>query len=210
MPEGLKTASGEAVDLDGEFARAMAAPEPDEPVAAAPPRKDPEAPYGRKADGSPKAGPGGRPAKAPKPRVAKAPNEAKAAPPGPELEKQRTEGIKGAVQVGSMVTLLMYQRTEDRAFLADTITLNSYAEPLSDAVMQTCAVSPGFAKLVDAVTQVGPYAALATVGISLAAQVAANHGVAAGKMLGASDPADIIAKYEEANGPIESPPANQG
>src|SRR5260370_972584 len=41
MPEGLATEDGTAIDLDAaeqEFARAMAAPEPDEPVHAAPPK----------------------------------------------------------------------------------------------------------------------------------------------------------------------------
>ena len=72
MPEGLATADGTAIDLDAaerEFARAMAAPEPDEPEAPAPPKRAPadgEAPYGRKLDGTPKKAPGGRPAR---PRV---------------------------------------------------------------------------------------------------------------------------------------------
>lgn len=85
MGEGLQTEDGTPVDVppvdnpktpDQEWAAAMAAPEPGEPTAPAPPKKDPEAPYGRKADGTPKKGPGGRPPKkataerkAEKPRV---------------------------------------------------------------------------------------------------------------------------------------------
>lgn len=87
MAEGLQTADGTPVDvpaaasdeeLNKQFAQAMNAPEPDEPTIAAPPRKDPEAPYGRKADGTPKKGPGGRPAKsrAEKPRTVSAPTPA--------------------------------------------------------------------------------------------------------------------------------------
>jgi len=72
MPEGLATEDGAAIDLDRaeqEFARAMAAPEPGEPEAPAPPKRAPadeEAPFGRKLDGTPKKAPGGRPVK---PRV---------------------------------------------------------------------------------------------------------------------------------------------
>ena len=75
MPEGLATEDGMAIDLDAaerDFARAMAAPEPDEPEAPAPPKRPPadeEAPYGRRLDGTPKKAPGGRPAK---PRVTEA------------------------------------------------------------------------------------------------------------------------------------------
>lgn len=71
MAEGLATADGEKIDLDNvdvdqAFAAAMAAPSSDEPEAPAPPDMpppDPEAPYGRKLDGTPKKAPGGRPAK---------------------------------------------------------------------------------------------------------------------------------------------------
>lgn len=86
MPEGLLTAEGTRVDIPpitGEFAslQAAQAQAADDQAAAdehaAPPKKDPEAPYGRKADGTPKKGPGGRPAKhvpkAEQPRVTEAP-----------------------------------------------------------------------------------------------------------------------------------------
>lgn len=69
MAEGLATAGGEAIDLDPSeraFERALAAPEPDEPEAPAPPKlvADPEAPFGRTKGGEPKRGPGGRPPRA--------------------------------------------------------------------------------------------------------------------------------------------------
>lgn len=70
--ETLSTADGQAIDLDEaeqQFAAAMAAPRSDEPEAPAPPKReptDPDAPYGRKVDGTPKKAPGGRP---PKPRM---------------------------------------------------------------------------------------------------------------------------------------------
>ena len=72
----LKDSTGAVIDVpagEAEFHKAMAAPEMGAPPVAeipAPPKVDPEAPYGRKVDGTPKGGPGGRPPKnADKPRV---------------------------------------------------------------------------------------------------------------------------------------------
>lgn len=68
-PDGTSLGIGAAVEGEEGFAAAMAAPEPDS--IPAPPKKDPDAPYGRTKDGMPKKGPGGRPArdKAEQPRV---------------------------------------------------------------------------------------------------------------------------------------------
>jgi hypothetical protein len=80
MPEALATADGRKLDLDNSeraFAAAMAAPRADEPEHPAPPKRapsDPDAPYGRRVDGTPKKAPGGRP---PKPREVEAPKDAK-------------------------------------------------------------------------------------------------------------------------------------
>lgn len=83
MPETLQTADGQRLDLDDTdrtFAAAMAAPRADDPEHPAPPRHDPpdpDAPFGRKLDGTPKTRPGGRP---PKHR----PREISAPPAGPQ------------------------------------------------------------------------------------------------------------------------------
>lgn len=76
MPETLATADGQKIDLDqtdAEFAKAMAAPSSADPQHPAPPKRPdatPEAPYGYKADGTPRRSAGGRP---PKPREIEAP-----------------------------------------------------------------------------------------------------------------------------------------
>jgi hypothetical protein len=68
MAEGLATPDGTTLNVapageaSQEWATAMAAPGPDS--VQAPPKKDPDAPYGRTKDGTPKKGPGGRPSKA--------------------------------------------------------------------------------------------------------------------------------------------------
>jgi hypothetical protein len=75
-PVQVHVQTPEQQQLEQQFEAAMAAPESEIPP---PPRAeplDPEAPYGRKADGTPKRGPGGRPPKAKRaeePRVTSTP-----------------------------------------------------------------------------------------------------------------------------------------
>jgi hypothetical protein len=211
VSEALKTPTGDIIALEDAnvaFARAMAAPEPDEPAPPSPPRKDAEAPYGRRADGTPKKGPGGRPAKDrhDKPRTGPQQHSPAKTPVDPAAVKAlRVEGVKGLVQVVGVVPLMMHQRTGNKAWLADTIALSGSAEPLANAVADTCEVNPAFAAAVDKLSNAGPYAALITVGVSVAAQLAANHGMTFGKALGAKDPEDLISEALAQEGPkVES------
>jgi hypothetical protein len=72
----VETPEGKPVDLS-EFNKAMHEQQvtaaSDEPMAPAPPRKDPDAPHGRTVSGAPKKAPGGRPPRHDKPRVSKTP-----------------------------------------------------------------------------------------------------------------------------------------
>ncbi len=102
MPEGLSTVDGRAIDLenvdvDRQFAAAMAAPPADDPEAPAPPDVppfDPDAPFGRKIDGTPKTRPGGRPPKErPRTTTAAAVN-ASQTPGKPGPKPDYTAGLK--------------------------------------------------------------------------------------------------------------------
>ncbi len=102
----LKDSSGAVIDIvarEAEFHAAMAAPEPGTPSVEempAPPKvrdADPEAPYGRRADGTPKKGPGGRPAKdADKPRTTTAAQAGTSDP---------VDYTRGLMMAGSLVHL---------------------------------------------------------------------------------------------------------
>jgi hypothetical protein len=109
MPEQLATAEGDPIDLehvDREFAAAMAAPAADDPEAPPPPDigTDPEAPFGRRVDGQPKKGRGGRPPKEPS-RTQTAPRELTGPPkPGkaggdPGAARDYSEGLSGFAEV---------------------------------------------------------------------------------------------------------------
>jgi hypothetical protein len=101
MAEGLATAGGERIDLsdpDRAFGAAMAAPRADDPQHPAPPPIDPDAPFGRKVDGTPKKRPGGRPPKTPAARTTTAvppPGDGKG-PAGPaDYQEGLTEFFDG-------------------------------------------------------------------------------------------------------------------
>jgi hypothetical protein len=200
LPDGSPVELDFATKLEREFHEAMAAPAQDEPAHAAPPRKDPEAPYGyNKRTGEPnKRAPGpGRPAHD-KPRVAASSSATGKTETPDEIDARRASGVAGLFQIGSAGTLMMYQRTENIAWQADTIVLSTNAEQAGQVLADTAKQSPGIARLVDMVTAAGPYAALVTFGISITAQLTSNHGIGVGRMLGAQTPEDLVAEFEQA------------
>jgi hypothetical protein len=90
-------------------------------------------------------------------------------------------------------------RTPDSniAWRADAVTIANAAEPFASALVDVAKQSPGFAAALDKVTAVGPYGALIAVGLGLAGQLARNHGIVAGEMLGAVAPDVLLASLEE-------------
>jgi hypothetical protein len=189
--EGLQAPDGTPIDLaeaNKEFAEAMAAT-PGE-VTDAPPKHKPENPVA-----APKR-PRGRPRKDDRARV----SAGSTAPPkaDPEADARRGDGVRGLVQMAAGLCLVADSRTPDKniAFRADAVTLAASSDALATACVETAKHSASFAAALDKVTQAGPYAALISVTLGLGAQLARNHGVKAGEMLGAKSPEDVLAALE--------------
>jgi hypothetical protein len=202
MAEGLTTTTGEKVDLDREFAAAMAAPESDEPVAAAPPRVEKDAPFGRKADGSPRqrpAGPGrGRKTTTAPKKQPPTPPAKKAAETPEQAAERRTDGIKGLMQVGAGLAFAIGKGRDSEAFKADAAVLASNAEPLAEACAAVAADNLQFAAAIDKITAVGPYGALIAIAVPMVTQLVRNHRPET-KLPGTKDPKELVAALESAN-----------
>ena len=184
MAEGLLTAEGAPVaapPVDTEFAalQAAQAAQADE-EAPAPPKKDPEAPYGRTKDGKPKRGPGGRPARAraEQPRVA--------SPTAAGVKKDFTRPLTEVVQLAWGV-------------LAGTSPTDAAAVKLAgpglvSAWNNLAQENAGVARGIEWLTSGSAYGAVVMATAPLLMQIAANHGrldperVAA---LGVQDPAAL-------------------
>ena len=189
MAEGLSTADGKPVDVppvgaEEGFAEVMAGAaraadaEPAQEIPA-PPKRDPEAPYGRTKDGTPKKGPGGRPSKD-KPRVA--------APKAAQSKKDFTRELTGLVQLGWGI--LAPTSPADAA--AVKLAGPGMVQAWNALAQENAQVAAGIQWL----TSGSAYGAVVMATAPLILQVLANHGrisherVAA---LGVHDPAQLAA-----------------
>lgn len=171
MGEGLKSADGTVLDVPAAgdddaakaFAAAMAAPEPGEPEMPAPPAKDPDAPYGRKADGSPKKGPGGRPPKE-QPRVQAAPKGRHAAT---AKARDYRRDLTGIVQLGWGVLATTSP--------ADAGALKVHGPGVVEAFNQLAQENSKVAQGIEWLTTGSTYGAVVMATAPLIMQVMANH-----------------------------------
>lgn len=169
---------------------------------------DPDAPYGRKADGTPKAKPG-RPAGTPdgRPRTRSAPRRTRvaAAPSRRAAPKQQKKqagtdyrpGIVGLMQL--IAAPLMVAGLKSPACALDAATVTLHAEPIADALQETAEQVPQFAAVLDKVLSVGPYGALLAAALPLAVQVAANHQLIPAPVaaaMGALSPDELMAQMQ--------------
>jgi hypothetical protein len=193
---------GKPVDIaeaERQFHQSMAAPEPDEPVAPAPPRVDQEAPYGRKADGTPRQrAPGPGRGNKSRTTAGSSASSASKTESAADAHARRTQGIQGTL--GLVGGVLMVASGESVALQADAITVVQDAEPFGDAVADAAAINPKFAAQIDRLINAGPYAALFAIGIKMTAQIASNHGIAAARMMpGTKTPEDLVSEYQSAS-----------
>jgi hypothetical protein len=209
MPEQLLGPDGKPVDLDAaeqQFTEAMAAPaNGDRPDYPAPPRKDEEPPFGRKADGTPRlrrAGPGrgNRDEKARTARSVPAAPRAKSARE-PLAPKDRRKGVDAVMQLTAGV-LLAFPSTR-----ADAAALAMHQDPMADAIVATAEADEKFARALDRLLDTGPYAALVMATVPFIGQVLVNHGALPKGTLGTEDPAKLRGDVEQALEEKQAEPA---
>lgn len=205
----LRTPAGKPVDVaepvqaaGKEFARAMAAPASDSDVPAPPPR--PEAPYGYKEDGTPKKAAGRPKSGADRARVTS--QRTGGAPPGPGTadpgqDARIRTGMQGWAQIGGVLLAVGAKTVKEPgtklALQADAITVMSTGEDLAEACVTTAAADANFARVMDRLCALGPYAALLEVGGKLTTQLVRNHKPGA-QLPGTMHPAEIVAEAERA------------
>jgi hypothetical protein len=154
---------------------------------------DPEAPYGRKADGTPKRKPG--PAKgtnaaprtpgslaAPRPtnRRKNATTRSRAAAP------DYRAGVAGLLQIPAFV--LASAGRLNPALEFDGIAVATHTPAIAEAVHAMALEEPRVAAVLDKILSVGPYGALLGALVPLVAQIAVNHKKLPAGTLGTSEP----------------------
>jgi hypothetical protein len=204
-----------ATDLRDPFA--ISDPEDDEPTTELPPEiadakpwrlpessgakltaeqmaeRGPDYPYGRRADGTPRAKPGQKATGTP--RMAAAPRPRKTARPaaksaGPDYRA----GIMGLLQIPIMGLAMVGRQTKNPALQADGYALAMHAPALAEALNETAKAQPAVGRALESIMKAGPYGAIIGAMVPLVMQVAANHKLMnPAPAMGIHDPADLAA-----------------
>ena len=154
---------------------------------------DPEAPYGRKNDGTPKKRPG-------PPKGSSGPGNTRTrvgAGPRAATKARQVDyrpGILGISQALSL-PLSMSEKT-----LPDAWAIDSYAPGVAEALNQLAEERPEVAAMLDRILAAGPYGALIAALLPMLIQIAYNHGLipeSIAEKTGAHSPQAIIMSLRE-------------
>ena len=163
------------------------------------PTADTDAPYGRTAGGRPRAKPG-RKAKAsaaPGAVPRRTSSRARTGPRAASRENVAARYSDGCLRLlRTLVAPLMVVGQRNPAVAADAATLAQTGPALAEAVGQLAAEEARVAAALDRLMSVGPYGEVGTVLLTIAAQLAYNHGAlppAMGAGMGLQDPAVLAA-----------------
>jgi hypothetical protein len=109
--------------------------------------------------------------------------------------------MQGWAQIGGVLCAVGAKAAKQpglkMALQADAITVMSAGEDLAEACVTTAAADESFARVMDRLCALGPYAALLEVGGKITTQLVRNHKPAAA-LPGTMHPADIVAEAERA------------
>lgn len=155
---------------------------------------DPEAPYGRRADGTPKKKPGPQPGT---PRGASAPRKAPQTAPkptrktGPRAKVSTAlpdyrDGVAGLLQIPAFI--LASAGRLNPVLEYDGIAVAVATPNIAEAVNALAQEEPRVAAVLDKILQVGPYGALLGALVPLVAQIAVNHKRIPAGTLGTQEP----------------------
>jgi hypothetical protein len=179
-------------------------PVPPPPNVTKAPRKTPvdddaDAPWGRRPDGRPWTPYGVRKDGKPKLKGGRRRNPT-LKPAAPKRRQQGTdyrEAVLGMAQLVAAPLVMIGQQDGGEAFMADAVAIVEAAPPIASAVDDLARKHPGVAKVLDKVTEVGPYGALIGAVVPLVMQLAANHGVVKPELVGAKT-IDELVPHEDA------------
>lgn len=105
-----------------------------------------------------------------------------AAPSRPAAQKKPAGpdyagAVAGLFQIGAFVTGMAAQKKQSVALAADAATLVVYGSKVGEGAAKVAESDPRIAALLERIATVGPYAALLTPLVSMAAQMVSNHGM---------------------------------
>jgi hypothetical protein len=159
--------------------------------------KDEDAPYGRKADGTPRDKPGRRPGQ--KTGTGSRPRPRQTARAAVDYETP----LLGLFQLPAGV--LAIAGMQKPVFAADAGAITIHAPHIAKALHDLAQERPEIAGILDRVLQVGPYGVLIAAIAPLVLQILTNHGALPPGMLGTIPPEQLIASFVPA---AESPNPN--
>lgn len=157
----------------------------------------PDYPYGRRADGTPRAKPGVK--SSGMPRSVSAPRPRKTARPTVKKnEPDYRPGIIGLLQIPIMGMSMIGRQTKNPALQADGMALAMHAPGLAEALNETARQQPSVARALESIMKAGPYGAIIGAIVPLVMQIAANHKLMnPAPAMGIHDPADLVAANNE-------------